>query len=155
MRSLIVFSCLLSLPLLAQAQPSSLDKVFVLGEAEQRYEQLTSSYSQTLLEASQGDIEQAFTNWLEMQKAMDAYADEIDFDIKGVRVWLHVFWSETGKIDFIGFLPRPDSRLIDNDELRAFLAGFAERYQLPLNSTRKFNHYTGAAFPTLAERAVD
>ena len=90
-----------------------------------------------------------------MQKAMDAYAENIDFDLKGVKVWLHVFWSETGRIDHLGFLLRPDSRLINVSELKVFFAGFIEQYQLQVTSTRKFNHYTGATFPTVAERAFD
>ena len=152
MRSLITTVCLFALPLLVSAQSGSLDKIFVLGSEEQRYEQLTSTYSQSLLEASAGDITKAFEGWLDMQQAMDNYANSQNFDLNGVRLWLHVFWAENGQIDQIGFLLRPDSRLVSEDEIKVLLAGFIEQYRLPVQSSQKFNHYTGAAFPTLSQR---
>ena len=128
------------------------DKVFLLGSEEQRYEQLTSGYSQTLLEATGGDITQAFEGWLDMQQAIDAYALTQNYDLNGVRLWLHVFWAPNGDIDQIGFLLRPDSRLVEENEIKALLAGFIGQYRLPVQSSQKFNHYTGATFPTLSQR---
>jgi hypothetical protein len=153
-KSLFTAVCLLALPLLAAAQSGSLDKIFLLGMEEQRYEQLTSSYSQSLLEAADGDITTAFEGWLNMQQAIDVYASNQRFDLNGVRLWMHVFWAPDGQIDQLGFLLRPDSRMVKEDEIKVLLAGFVEQYQLPLASkdNRKFNHYTGAAFPTLSQR---
>ena len=145
----------LAFPFFLLAQSANMDKVFVLGEEEQLYEQLTSSYSQSLLEAASGDIEVAFDSWLNMQQSMDDYAEQIAYNLDGVKVWLHVFWSKEGKIDRLGFLLRPDSRLVDQSELKAFFAGFVGEYQLPLTSGMQFSHYTGAAFPTISRRATN
>ncbi len=128
------------------------DKVFLLGSEEQRYEQLTSGYTQTLLEATGGDITQAFESWLDMQQAIDAYAVSQNYDLNGVRLWMHVFWAPNGNIDQMGFLLRPDSRLVDENEIKALLAGFIGQYRLPIQSSQKFSHYTGATFPTLSQR---
>ncbi|MEL7221238.1 MAG: hypothetical protein AAGJ93_07965, partial [Bacteroidota bacterium] len=117
-----------------------------------RYEQLTSGYTQTLLEATGGDITQAFEAWLDMQQAIDAYAKTQNYDLNGVRLWMHVFWGPNGDIDQMGFLLRPDSRLVDENEIKALLAGFIGQYRLPVQSSQKFNHYTGATFPTLSQR---
>lgn len=153
MKLTTLITILVGLPLLITAQSSKMDQVFLLGEEEARYEQLTSIHSQSLLEATSGDIEAALNSWLAMQQAMDAYAAQINYDINGVKVWLHVFWDADGSIAHLGFLLRPDSRLVDQNELKAFFAGFIEQYQLPVQSDRKFSHYTGAAFPTLSQRA--
>lgn len=153
MKLTTLITVLVGLPLLLTAQSSKMDQVFLLGEEEARYEQLTSIYSQTLLEATSGDIERALNGWLEMQQAMDAYAEQVNYDINGVKVWLHVFWAADGSIEHLGFLLRPDSRFVDQNELKAFFAGFIEQYRLPIQSNRKFSHYTGAAFPTLSKRA--
>ncbi len=150
--SLIVLALGLQLSLAAQ-EGSSIDRIFLLGEAEQEYEQYTSMYSQSMLEAAELDIAKAFEAWLGMMQEIDRYAAQIDYDIKGVKVILHVFWNESGKIDRMGFLLRDDSRLVDAQELRAFFAGFAKDYQFPIKSSRKFNHYTSATFPTLSEKA--
>lgn len=149
-----IFAALLalSLPFLSVAQSGSIDKIFVLGTEEQHYEQLTSGYAQSLLEASGGDITKAFEGWLDMQQAIDAYANSQAYDLNGVRLWLHVFWAPDGQIDQIGFLLRPDSRLVTESEIKALLAGFIEQYRLPIQSNKNFNHYTGAAFPTLSQR---
>jgi hypothetical protein len=154
MRS-IYFACLLTFSLFSlQAQNSQLDKVFQLGTQEQRYEQLTSSHSQSLLEAANGDVTLAFESWLGMQEAMDAHADQVNFDLDGVKVWLHVFWNEQGQIDEVGYLLRPDSKLVDDAELRAFLADFVADYRFPVQSGQKFSHYTGATFPTVSQRRM-
>jgi hypothetical protein len=130
-----------------------LAKVFVLGEGEERYEQLTSTYTQTLLGACQNDIEVAFGRWLDMMRAMDAHADKVNFNLKGVKVWFHVFWSENGAIDHLGFLLRPDSRHVEVAELRAFFSDFIAGYQFNVRADRKFSHYTGATFPTISEKS--
>ena len=88
----------------AFTQDTTLPKVFALGEQEKAYEQLNKTYSQTLLEASGNDIKLAFTYWLDMMEAMDKYAEKIKFDLKGIRLWIHVFWAEDGTIDHIGYL---------------------------------------------------
>jgi hypothetical protein len=150
----ILFAVLIvsSTPFMSFAQSASLDKVFILGEEEQRYEQLTSQYTQSLLEASTGDITKAFEGWLDMQKAIDTYAESQNYDLNGVKLWMHVFWAPDGNIDQLGFLLRPDSRFVDTDEIKVLLAGFIEQYQLPVQSSQKFSHYTGATFPTLSQR---
>ena len=135
-----------------QAQSGSMDKVFILGSGEERYEQLTSSYAQPLLDATGGDITRAFESWLNMQQAIESYAISQNYDLNGVRLWLLVFWAPTGEIDYIGFLLRPDSRLVDEQEIKALLAGFLNGYRLPVQSERTFSHYTGATFPTLSQR---
>ena len=126
--------------------------IFVLGENEKAYEMLNQSYSQTLLEVSDFDTQKAFDAWMDMMKQMEEYAKKLRFDIKGVKLWLHVFWNEDGTISHIGYLMRPDSRNIDNLELAAFLKTFMGRYKLPLSSSRKFSHYTGANFPIYSEK---
>ncbi len=155
MKLLSTLAIILAFPLLLPAQSSQLEQIFILGEEEQLYEQLTSSYSQSLLEAASGDIETAFDSWLHMQQAMDAYAQQIGYDLNGVKVLLHVFWDTSGSIDRLGFLLRPDSRLVDQAELRAFFAAFVDQYRLPLTSDLQFNHYTAAAFPTISQRVTN
>lgn len=147
---LLVASCLLGTAAFAQ---TTLDRAFVLGENEQSYEQLAAKYATGLLQVSNNDMQAAFDNWVNLLQAVDDYADRINYDIKGVKVYLHVFVAPSGTIDHIGFLPRPDSRNVSVDELRAFFSGFTRSYRLPITADQPFNHYAGATFPTLNERA--
>ena len=134
------------------AQSEEMPEVFRLGENEKGYEALNQTYSQTLLEVSNFDTQKAFNAWMDMMKEMEEYAKKIRFDIKGVKVWLHVFWNEDGSLSHVGYLLRPDSRNIDELEMAAFFKTFMGRYKLPVSSSKKFSHYTGANFPIYSEK---
>ncbi len=155
MKKVILFSlfCLFFLTH-AQSQIQELPKVFLLGEHEKPYEVATQTYSKTLLEVCNDDMQVAFQHWIAMAKEMDDFAEKISFDVKGVKVWMHVFWNEQGGIDHIGYFLRPDSRNIKTNELSAFFMAFMGRYNaFPVKISQKFSHYTGATFPTFVERA--
>ena len=148
--SLILGTTLFASTLLAQSQ--EMPVVFKLGDNEQGYEALKQANSQTLLEVSNYDTQKAFDTWMGMMREMEDYSKKIRFDIKGIKVWLHVFWNEDGSISHIGYLLRPDSRNIDALELAAFFKTFMGRYKLPVTSSKKFSHYTGANFPIYSEK---
>lgn len=139
-------------PLLAQSD--ELPAVFMLGEQEQAYETLKEQYSQTLLEVTDYNTQEAFTNWMSMMEEMERYANKIKFDIDGIKIWLHAFWNPDGSISHMGYLLRPDSRNIDEVELAAFLKTFMKRYTFEITSNKPFSHYTGANFPIYG-RKVD
>lgn len=154
MRKLIVFSTFsLFFLLQLQAQIQQLPKVFQLGEHEKPYEVATQTYSKTLLEVCNNDMEGAFNHWISMMKAMDDFAEQIKYDLKGVKAFMHVFWNEQGRIEHIGYFLRPDSRNIKTNELSAFFLAFMDIYEsFPVKADQKFSHYTGATFPTFVER---
>jgi hypothetical protein len=144
------FLCWLSV---GAAQAQEAPTVFVMGDQEATYEKLNQTYKQTLLEACDNDMKLAFEKWLHMMQEMESYADEINFDLDGIKVLMHVFWNTDGQIDHIGYFLRPNSRNVDTAELSAFLSSFSRQYTFPVSSDRKFMHYTKASFPTFSERA--
>jgi len=148
--TLILGTTLFASTLLAQSD--DMPAVFKLGENEQGYEALNQMYSQTLLEVSNFDTQKAFDSWMNMMQEMEDYAKKIRFDVKGVKVWLHVFWNADGSVSHIGYLLRPDSRNIPPLELAAFFKTFMGRYKLPATSNKRFSHYTGANFPIYSEK---
>ncbi len=139
-------------PLCAQSSSEALPPVFKLGDHEAAFEGAKQKYSQTLLEVSGYDTKAAFSNWMEMMKAMDNYAQKVKYDINGVKLWLHVFWGANGQIAHMGYLLRPDSRNVEEVELAAFLKSFMNKYTFPATSSRPFSHYTGANFPVFSQR---
>ncbi len=151
----IVLTLILGTTLFASTLPAQSDEmpvVFRLGEQEKAYEALNQAHSQTLLEVSGFDTQKAFHSWMDMMQEMEKYADKVRYDIKGAKLWLHVFWNEDGTINHIGYLLRPDSRNVDPLKLTAFFKTFMEKYKLPLSSNKKFSHYTGANFPIYSEK---
>ena len=123
-------------------------KVFILGEHEKAYEKLNLEYSVMLLTACEGNMEAAYQKWLSMLNEMEAYATLINYDIKGIKVWLNVFWNEDGSIDYIAYHLKQNSRNIDTAEFTAFLKSFINRYKFPLVTNAKYTHYGSASFPT-------
>jgi len=84
---------------------------------------------------------------------MEAYAKEINFDINGVKIWVHVFWSADGTINHIAYHLKPNSKNIDDKEFSAFLSSFTNQYKFPLVTKGvNYSHYASAAFPTFSKR---
>ena len=129
-------------------QDTTPPKVFILGEHEKAYEQLNLEYSVMLLTACDGNMDSAYQKWLSMLNEMEAYATLINYDIKGVKVWLNVFWNVDGSIKHIAYHLKQNSRNIDTAEFSAFLSSFMNRYKFPLVTNKKYSHYGSAAFPT-------
>jgi hypothetical protein len=146
----LLLMAVLAAPLFSQE--TALPRVFILGEEEQVYESLTRDYQETLLSACDGNMETAVDKWLGMMQEMESYAKKIRFELKGVKMWMHVFWDADGTVKHIGFRLRPDSRNIRTDDLAAFLVSFMNRYKMPLSFDKKYAHYVGATFPTFVER---
>lgn len=133
-------------------QPQPLSPAFLLGEDEASYEKLCEGHPRTLLAVSNNDIDLALKNWFSFLRSVDNYAKTINFDMKGLKVWLHVFWNGDGSLSHIGFFIMPNSRNVKPEELKALFSGFIRQYKPTLSSDRSFSHYTSAAFPLVSER---
>ena len=144
---IVILSGAFSMMSYAQSAP----KVFQIGTQEKAYEALNSDYSQSFLEACGNDMVVAFEKWIKMTEAMDEYANKISFDIKGVKVWFHIFSDAEGKIQHIGYLLRSESKNVNDEDFRAFLSSFMNRYQFPIQSAQPFSHYSIASFPVYSQ----
>ncbi len=129
----------------------TLPPVFLIGEHEFEYESKVKECDKLLLEVCQDSMQLAYKHWLLMLHDMEIYAEAEGFDIKGIKIWLNVFWDENGSIDKIVYYPKPNSRNADFDELTIFLKKFVTRYKFPLNYESCFSHYGSATFPTFAK----
>lgn len=130
---------------------TDLPKVFVLGEYETEYEQLIATYDTNLLVACNNDMQGAFKKWVSMLKEMEAYANQMEYDIDGVKFWIHVFWDKNGRIKHLAYHLRPNSRSVKTDELSTFLTSFINQYRFPLTTKENFSHYSTAYFPLSAQ----
>ncbi|NND31617.1 MAG: hypothetical protein HKN76_03430 [Saprospiraceae bacterium] len=126
----------------------TLPKVFQIGEYEDQYGLLYETYHDILLTVCHDDMNLAFGKWMDMIAEMEAYAESIDFDLKGVKIWLKVFWDSDGTIQHLSFYRKPNSINIDPAELSAFLSSFMNRYQMPIKTNLKYTHNGSAQFPT-------
>lgn len=134
---------------------SELPKVFIIGEYEDLYTNLYDQYPGILLHQTKNDMDQAFKKWLRMLYAMEEHADNIDYDIKGLKIWLQVFFNQSGKIDHLLFFKKPLSRNIDDAEIVAFFRSFIREFKLPIEAVENFNHSGSGSFPTYGHSPLE
>lgn len=169
-KKLIFFSLVSCLPMLAFAntggdedceneavetcyeQDVELPKVFLIGEYAEEFDLASAEYSLQLIDACKQDMNLAYYKWLSMLQEMEEYAETLGFEMKGVKMWIKVFWAENGKIDHIAYYLKPKSRNVNVDELTAFLMSFMNKYEFPLITEEKFSNYGSAAFPIVSRR---
>lgn len=147
----VLFSGLLLASPGPQPKNKALPAVFVLGDFETSYDALVESYPESLLTACDCTMKSAFAKWLGMLHELDLYANSQNVDIRGVKVWLHVFWQPNGKIEHIAYHLRPNSKPIEADVMENLLEGFMKQYSFPLTSTTEYAHYSTASFPVFGE----
>lgn len=129
-----------------------LPKVFLIGEYIEEFDLASAEYKLQLLEACEQDMHRAYFKWLSMLQEMENYADALEFDIKGVKMWIKVFWSPEGDIDHIAYYLKPNSKNVNVDELTAFFSSFIKQYKFPLTTDAKFSNYGSASFPVVSKR---
>lgn len=129
----------------------TLPPVFLIGEHEYEYESKVKNCNKLLLEVCQDSMQLAYKHWILMLHDMEIYAEAEDFDIKGIKIWLNVFWDESGSIDKIVYYPKPQSRNTDFTQLTTFFEKFILQYKFSLEYESCFSHYASATFPTFAK----
>lgn len=149
-RFLLIVSLLsFSFPAFSQVSSSEeLPRVFLIGEYEDQYEQVLVNYQETMLSVCGNDMEKAFDLWMSFSQELEAFAKRINYDLSGVKAWMHVLFDPNGKVDYLAYHLKPDSRNVDTVELTAVINSFVEFYQLPLTARTNYAIYTGVQFPT-------
>ena len=133
-------------------QIDSLPNVFMIGENESEYERMMTGCNTLLLSICKDDMELAYRKWLGLLSEMEKYADTKEIDIRGVKIWINVFWNTDGSIKHLVYYPKPNSKNMDFDKLSVFFAEFAQEYKMEFSSIEKcFSHFGSATFPTFAD----
>lgn len=155
---LIIFCTILSVSLTyAQKkgnQGEGRQTVFFIGEDEGEYEKLVQKYNTMLFEVCNNNMELAYDNWSIMMKDLEDFSNKNNIDLKGVKLWLNVFWDKDGTIDFIAFYPKPNSKNMNYDSVKTMFEGFVATYQSPLKHTSRFSHYGSVAFPVFSRSVI-
>jgi len=134
--------------------PDDQDRIpnaFMIGEFETDYEEIISGCNNLLLSVCDDSMDEAYKTWLLMLNDVEKYAEEVNFDIKGVKIWLNVFWNADGSIKHIVYYPKPNSRNMDFSLLSEFLNSFVDDYESTLKNPDCFSHYGSGTFPTFAD----
>jgi hypothetical protein len=144
MKNLILFfTLLLSNTTFAQTIPTIIN----VRKDTKLLEQLSSDYKSSLFLASDTSFEKTAKNWKHLLSAMEFYSQQINFDLRGVKLWLKVFWAKNGQIDHISYYLSNGSINIGLVDLEAFLSSFIKNYTLPQKHNHRFSYDARIIFP--------
>jgi len=129
----------------------TLPAVFMLGDKEVEYEKLVEDCSVPLFSISDDSMDKAYKSWLGMLHEIELFAEADTYDIKGVKLWINVFWNGDGTIKHITYFPKPNSKNIDFDKMGVLLEKFIRQYKFKEDHESCFSHYGSATFPTHAQ----
>ncbi|MEZ4911760.1 MAG: hypothetical protein R2774_12980 [Saprospiraceae bacterium] len=125
---------------------------YFIGEEESKYEFLVKNYNTMLFAVCDSDMDKSYSLWIDLMKDFEKYAESMQFDIKGVKLWINVFWDEKGLIDYIFFYPKPNSKNMNYDLVKDLFDNFAKQQpRLPVTSNVKFSHYGSGGFPVFGK----
>lgn len=133
-------------------QSTGIPEVFLIGQYEDQYHQLSQDHPTAFISIYDDNINMAYKGWSELLMDIEDYATDIDFDIKGAKLWLNVYFNADGTIDNLSFYPKPNSRNIEKDHLVAFFRSFIRHYTYPETAEMGFQHSASASFPTFFHR---
>ena len=151
----VLFFSLLGHSLCAQLSSSKppaqpLPSVFFIGEHEAAFEALSFDYQTSLLEVCDENMDLAFEKWRHVLQEMESFAAVNGMDIRGVKLWINIFWNEEGRIDYIAYHLKPQSKNVDTRYLTALFKEFINVYETPVEHPEKFSHYGIASFPVFS-----
>ncbi len=149
-----ILSLVITLISFSSIQAQQVPEVFLIGEHEDQYEEMIGDYQDLLLSVCNNSMDMAYDKWLEMLMQMENYADSLNYDIKGVKIWINVFWDKEGNIDHIVYYPKPNSKNMDFDKLSTFFKEFTKVYQMNIEADSGFSHYGSASFPSFARKKL-
>ena len=129
----------------------SLPAVFMIGQNELEYEALVSTCSYPLLTVCNDSMDRAYKYWMTMLSDMEQHAEKSEFDIKGIKIWLNVFWNADGSIKHLVYFPKPNSRNMDFSLLTKFFKKFVTDWNMDSIGGNCYSHYGSATFPTFAD----
>jgi len=134
-----------------QPTTDALPSVFLIGEFEDEYERLSVNCDRKLLNNCGESMELAYAKWMGLLSDIEGYSDQINFDLKGIKIWINVFWNSDGSIKHLVYYPKPNSKNMDFDELTKFFDSFLAQYQSPITDQVCFSHNGSANFPIYAK----
>jgi hypothetical protein len=146
---LLLGYCFVIAPIQAQQARSNkaLPKIINAAQNSDALEELSNQYQSSLFSASDTNFVTTINNWRSFLQLMEDYSETIDFDIRGVKVWMKVFWAKDGNVDHIVYVLSDRSINIDVIEWEAFLRSFIRNNKLPLKYRRGFAYDGRVMFP--------
>lgn len=127
----------------------SLPVIFQIGEKTPVYEALLPRYDH-LLSVCHQDLKKAGQVWGSMLLSIYDQAEDLNINLDGVQLLLHVFWTPEGKIERLGYFVKPNSKPVEISSLQNLFNSFILAYTSSVQADVPYANYGVAGFPPLA-----
>ena len=114
-------------PITTQEYPNE-SKAFIISDNSILFEDLSEQYSTSLTSIYDNKVDMAFLEWKQTISAIKEYLLSKDIDLEGNQLWIKIFWSSRGEIDFIAIDFKPFSKVSDKVKLIYFLDEFVNKH---------------------------
>ena len=104
----------------SHVQSTGLPAVFLIGEYEDRYLELSEQHPDMFMTVYKNNLDQAYKGWSEFLMDIEDYAADLKFDIKGAKLWMNIYFNPDGTISNLAFFPKPNSRNIPEENRADF-----------------------------------
>lgn len=138
-------------PAVSQPTTDALPKVFLIGQFQEEYEQLNVECDRTLLSNCDESMEVAYYKWMGLLTEIEKYSEQVGFDIKGVKLYINVYWNSDGSIKHLVYYLKTNSKNMNLDELTDFFDSFTAQYKPIIVDQVCFSHNGSANFPIYAK----
>lgn len=138
----------------AQPTTDALPKVFLIGQFQDEYEALNVECDRTLLNNCGESMELAYAKWMGLLNDIEKYSEHVGYDIKGVKLYINVYWNSDGSIKHLVYYLKTNSKNMNLDELTTFFDSFTEQYKPRIVDQVCFSHNGSANFPIYAKLFV-
>jgi len=123
-------------------------KAFVIGEHSATFETLNDLYNNQLLTVCDNDLKKAYRQWKRVLSDIDRYAQINGFKLKGVKMWVKIYWSESGQIEHIAYDLKRQSKKINKKKFTKLLTKYIESKPEPfMVGVSNFSHYGSVNYP--------
>ena len=127
---------------IAATPVESLPKVFVMGNNLALETELAAEYDYSIVSTFGENAQSAFSEWANMILRMDQLCTSSDMDIRGIKAFATFYFAKDGKVKYIGYALKSNSRYLNHQDLEYFFTKFMANYKMPVPkaNTHKFSH---------------
>ncbi len=131
------------------------NKVSLIGDDEKTYESIILECPALLLQVTDNSMDTAFKLWTNMLSEMETSASAEGLDLRGMKIWINLFWEADGSIKKIVYYPKPNSKNMDFEKVTSFFQQFSKSYIIPIEHSSCFSHFGSAAFPVFRKLVLN
>ena len=139
--------CVLMFCTIASWCQNDVTRCFQIGENQDQFLLLAQNHPSTLLDVYDNSMTNSYKAFTDVMKSLEKYADNKGLDLKGLKLWVNVYWDKSGEITHITYYPKPNSKNLDYKQVTKLFDEFIADAPLSKTYHENYIHNGSIAFP--------